>query len=271
MSDEHGTTDLAAAEADLRRWLAGLVDDTVTDPRARETIQSRITPTPQPRPRSFRSQPLRSRRRLAVALAAAIVLVIAAVIVAGRTPRRGEVETVDDPTSTTGPEQTTTTSTPPATPTHALTLETSTYTLEAYYSPDMDEGWVGVDVWLVSGAVPADGDEGFEFDRPRNPAPPSDGTCVDAGGTRVLDYLYNPRSVFASGLVGPGISRLDVVTDNGARTPAVIGNQAPHHDVRAWLAAIPDDDVDRIEGFDATGDLVSSAIPTYGDDPAQSC
>lgn len=266
MSDEHGTTDLAAAEADVRRWLAGLVDDTVTDPQAWETIQGRMTPVPPARPRS-----LRSRQRLALALAAAIVVVIAAVIVAGRNPGSGEVETVDDTTSTTDSEQTTT-STLPSSPTHALTYETSSYTLEAYFSDMREpEDWIGVDVHLVGGAATVDGDDGFSFARPRNHAPPSDGNCVDAGGTRELDYLYNPRHLFASGLVGPGISRLDVVTADGARTPAVIGNQAPHHDVRVWLAEIPDDEVDRVEGFDAAGDLVSSANSTYGRNPALSC
>jgi hypothetical protein len=204
------------------------------------------------------------------------VLVIAAVIVAGRNPGHSEVETVDDTTSTTHPEQTTTSALPPS-PTHALTFETSSYTLEAYFPDDMtgEEDWISVEFYLTSEnggpPNPADGDYGFSFGRPRNDAPPSDGNCVDAGGTRELDYLFLPRRVFASGLVGPGISRLDVVTANGARTPAVIGNQAPHHDVRIWLTEIPDDEVDRVEGFDAAGDLVSSRKPTYGQDPALSC
>jgi hypothetical protein len=261
MSDEQGTTDLAAAEADLRRWLTSMVDDTATDPQAWATIQGRIDSAPPARPRSLRSRP-----RLALALAAAIMVVVAAVIVAGRNPRSGDVKTSDHTTSTTDAEQTTTSASPPS-PTHALTFETSSYTLEAYYSDLLGaDDTIGVDVYVAG-----EDDRAFIFDRPKNHAPPSDGNCVDAGGTRELDYLYNPRRVFASGLVGPGISKLEVVTDDGARTPAVIGNQAPHHDVRVWLAQIPDDEVDRVEGFDAAGDLVSSAMSTRGSDPALSC
>jgi hypothetical protein len=46
---------------------------------------------------------------------------------------------------------------------------------------------------------------------------------------------------------------------DGSRHRPRIGSGAPGRPVRAWLVEIPDRDVDRVVGFDATGDPVVTA------------
>ena len=87
--------------------------------------------------------------------------------------------------------------------------------------------------------------------------------CLTSGGG-AFTFPGVATHSFTYGLVGSGIARVEIVLADGARVDAPIGPAVPFGGFRAWLIERPNGEIDRVEGFDQQGALVSTSTRTSG-------
>ena len=89
--------------------------------------------------------------------------------------------------------------------------------------------------------------------------------CLLSGGG-TFDFPDAAAHSFTYGLVGSGISRIEIVFVGGGRFVAPIGPPSGLAGFRAWLVERPAGEIDRIEGFDAADQVVATITEIGGDD-----
>ena len=157
------------------------------------------------------------------------------------------------------------TATPPPTPRAdpVLTLASSHYTVELLHR----DGTLYLRRTDLVGAGPTmdGGPDGYGASHESSWGDSSGPDCLATSG-RALSFPNVPIRNFTFGFAGPGIDRAEMVLAGGTRVAIPIGPAVEHNGFRVFLLERPEGPAERVEGFDADGNLVATITVIGGTD-----